>query len=69
MAILCWFGFIYGVVSPICIIVSTLGILLYYLFQKILCNNRYSIPSYGNQKINYSFINLLDFTPFLIGVF
>lgn len=32
-------------------------------------NSKYSIPPYGGMKINNSFFNLLDWTPFLIGVF
>lgn len=64
-----WFGFLYGVVSPISIFISFLGMLLCYFFEKKLFNERYSIPFYGRSRINYEMIDLLDYTPLLIGLF
>lgn len=48
-----WFGFLYGVVSPLCTFIATIGMLLFYLFEKILYNSKYSIPFYGGPRINY----------------
>jgi hypothetical protein len=64
-----WFGFFYAVISPICLLISTLGMFMFYQFQRILLNYRFSIPTYGGVKINYSFLNLLDWTPFWISMF
>lgn len=64
-----WFGFLYGVVSPISIFISFLGMLLCYFFEKKLFNERYSIPFYGRSRINYEMIDLLDYTPLLVGLF
>ena len=67
--IITWFSFLYGVVSPICIIIGTVGFGLYFLFVKVLYNSKYSIPIYGGPRINNVVIDLLDYLPFLIGLF
>lgn len=67
--IIVWFGFLYGVVSPICVAIATIGMFLYYTYQRILFNYRYSIPIYGGPRINTTMIDLLDLTPFLVGLF
>lgn len=64
-----WFSFLYGVVSPICVAIGTIGIFIYYYYQRILFNSKYSIPIYGHSRINSTMIDLLDFTPFLVGLF
>lgn len=64
-----FFGFLYGVVSPICVAISLVGLILYYLYQRSLFNSKYSIPIYGGSRLNSTLIDLVDFTPFLIGLF
>lgn len=64
-----WFGFLYGVVSPICIAISLVGLILYYLYQRSLFNSKYSIPIYGGPRLNSTMVDLIDFTPFLVGLF
>lgn len=64
-----WFGFLYGVVSPICILVAAMGMVISYFGERLLFNSKYSIPFYGRSRINYEMIDLLDWTPFLIGLF
>lgn len=64
-----WFGFLYGVVSPICVAIATIGFFLYYLFERLLFNYRYSIPIYGGPRINATMLDMMDFLPLLIGLF
>lgn len=64
-----WFGFLYGVVSPICVFIALIGLILYYNYQRALFNSRYSIPPCIGPRINSTFIDLLDLAPFLVGLF
>lgn len=64
-----WFGFLYGVVSPICVAIATVGLFLSYFFERILFNSKYSIPVYGGPRTNATMLDMLDLTPFLIGLF
>lgn len=48
-----WFGFLYGAVSPICIFVAFIGMLLSYFSERALFNSTYSIPFYSRSRINY----------------
>lgn len=66
---LVWFGSIYGVLTPISIPIATIGLILYYFFERILYNRTYSIPIYTGPRINYEMIDMLEWTPFLIGLF
>lgn len=65
---LVWFGFIYGIISPICLAIATLGMFLHWKYEKVLMNYRYSIPPYGGIKINNTLLNLLDWTPLFVGL-
>lgn len=69
MVIIVWCSFIYAIVSPVCVLIGGLGMLLSYLYERILFNSRYSIPAYNNSRINAVFIDLLDATPLLVAVF
>lgn len=64
-----WFGFIYGVVTPISIPIAAIGLIMFHIFEKILYNKVYSIPVYTGPRINYEMVDMLDWTPFLIGAF
>lgn len=64
-----WFSFLYGIVTPMCIPIGFAGMVIYYYYQKILFNSKYSIPVYGGSRLNSTMIDLLDFSPFLIGIF
>ena len=64
-----WFGFLYGIVSPICVAIGLIGLVLYYFYQRYLFNSKYSIPVYGGSRLNSTLIDLFDFTPFLVGLF
>lgn len=67
--IIVWCSFLYAIISPICILIGTLGIFLSYFYDKILFNCKYSKPGYNNSRINAVFIDLLDVTPLLVGMF
>lgn len=64
-----WFGFLYGVVSPICVFIAFIGMVMTYFFERALFNSKYSIPFYSGPRINYEMIGLLDWTPLIIGLF
>lgn len=64
-----WFGFLYAVVSPICLFIALIGLILYYTYQRALFNSKYSIPAYIGPRLNSTLVNLLDLTPFLVGLF
>ena len=64
-----WFSFIYGVVSPMCVVIGLVGMVMHYIYQKMLFNSKYSIPVYGGSRINSTMIDLIDFCPFLLGIF
>lgn len=64
-----WFGFVYGIVSPICIAIATVGIFVFYLFERVLFNYRYLIPKYGGSKLNQNFLDMIGLLPLLIGSF
>lgn len=69
MILIVWFGFLYGIVSPICVVIGLIGLVLYYFYQRSLFNSKYSIPIYGGSRLNSTLIDLLDYTPFLVGLF
>lgn len=64
-----WFSFLFAIVSPICLPISVLGLILYYVYEKIMLNRRYVIPEYGGSRLNSEFVDLLDATPLLISLF
>jgi hypothetical protein len=43
--------------------------ILYYYYERILFNSKYSIPVYGGPRLNSAMIDLLDYLPLLIGLF
>lgn len=64
-----WFGFIYAVVSPICLPIAALALLIFYTTERILFHYRYSISTYGGPKLNQSFLSMFELTPLIIGAF
>lgn len=39
-----WFSLVFSVVSPICLFIGTLGLILSYSIEKYLISQKYSIP-------------------------
>ena len=65
---LMWFGFAFSTVSPVCLPISGVGILLSYFLQKAEYAKIYSIPGYGASRIQQEFVDLLDATPLLVSL-
>lgn len=49
---LVWFGFIFGTVSPICLLFALIGVFFNFVIEKIMFFKKYSIPEYGSNRIN-----------------
>lgn len=64
-----WFGFLYAVVTPISVFIAFVGMLMTYFLERFLFNSKYSIPIYSGPRINHEMIGLLDWTPFIVGLF
>ena len=64
-----WFSLLFGVISPICLLFGAISLVIHYNFERFLVSQKYSIPEYGGPRLNSEFIDLLDATPFLLGVF
>ena len=47
-----WFSFLYAIVSPVCLPISAVGLILYYIYEKIFLNRKYVIPGYGGSRLN-----------------
>lgn len=65
---LMWFGFIFSVISPLCLPISTIGLFLMCIYERILFNSRYRIPKYTGIRVAHEFINLLRFVSLFIGI-
>ena len=64
-----WFTLVFSIISPVCLFIGTFGLILSYFIEKYFLSQRYSIPEYGDFRLNSEFIDLLDATPLLIGIF
>ena len=63
-----WFGFTFSIVSPVCIIISTFGLFIYYVFERVLFKKTYAIPPYSGVRVSIAFINSLQFVALHIGL-
>lgn len=63
-----WFGLIFGILSPLCIVVSAVCFLFHILYERILFNSKYSIPEYTRIRTSTSFINGLEHVVIFIGL-
>lgn len=64
-----WFGFLYAVISPICLLVAAAGIFYFYITERLLFHYRYSIPRYGGVKLSHNLLDMIDLVPLLVGLF
>lgn len=58
---------IYSMISPICLIIATIGLFLNYWIEKYFFSCIYVRPSYGGYDLNSELIDLLDVTPLIVG--
>lgn len=63
-----WFSIIFGIISPICIFVACVGLLLWIIYDRILFLKRYSIPQYTSTIVLFTFIEKLELIVFFIGL-
>ena len=61
------FGCTFSIISPICLPIAAIGVLITYFYEKYLLQKRYRIPEYGSPQLNSEFIDTLDLVPILIS--
>lgn len=64
-----WLGLVFGIVSPICVLISSMALLLDFFGERFLFKEKYLFPNNTRISCSLTFINLFQNVPILIGVF